>query len=265
MKPPSPYTIIYEDNCIAVVNKAAGIAVGGDRWDESKERLDALIGRRYRVWTVHRIDRDTSGLVMFARDAETHKRLSAAFENRQVKKQYIAVVHGRLSWTEMVCDLPLVPDGDKLHRTIIDKYRGKQSLTRFRLLGSAGNYSVVEASPETGRTHQIRLHLAGLGHPIVCDPLYGKSAGRSIEKGVFLSSFKKGWRGDVLDEKPLLDRLGLHAARITLPAYGDAAKGGTITADSGGITFSAPLARDMGALINQMKQCGGVGFADIDI
>ncbi|GHV87944.1 RNA pseudouridine synthase [Spirochaetia bacterium] len=245
MKLAPPYALIYEDDCLAVVNKAAGIAVGGDRWDEAAERLDTLVGQRYRVWTVHRIDRDTSGLVVFARDAETHRRLSAAFENRQVTKRYIAVVHGRLSWTETVCDLPLVPDGDKLHRTIIDKYRGKPSITRFRLLGGAGNYSVVEAAPETGRTHQIRVHLASLGHPVVCDPLYGKSAGRSIEKGVFLSSFKKGWRGEALAEKPLLDRLGLHAASLTLPACG-----------TDPIFFNAPLSRDLAALINQMKKCG---------
>jgi RluA family pseudouridine synthase len=253
MKPTAPFAIIYEDDAIIAVNKAAGIAVGGDRWDEASERLDKLLAARCpmaRVFTVHRLDRDTSGAVVFAKDAETHKRLCAAFEGRQIAKQYIAVVHGRLSPGETICDLPLVPDGDKQHRTIIDKYRGKKALTRFRLLGSAGNYSVVEAAPETGRTHQIRVHLASLGHPIVCDPLYGAAARRGhAEKGVFLSSFKKGWQGDPQEEQPLLSRMGLHALRLTLPDY----SGG----DAPPLRLYAPLPRDMAALIKQLEKCGG--------
>jgi RluA family pseudouridine synthase len=260
MKLKSLYSIIYEDDSITAVNKAAGITVGSDRWDESKERLDRLLDAYYaekaegegeenkhRVYTVHRIDRDTSGLVVFARNSETHKALSIAFEERRVQKRYIAAVYGRPSWKEADCDLPLVPDGNKAHMTIIDKYKGKKSFTRFRVLGGAGNYTVLEVIPETGRTHQIRVHLAALGHPIVCDSLYGRSP---IGKGVCLSSFKRGWRGDPLDEKPLLARLGLHAAEITLPAgFAGAADGSPI--------LKAPLPKDMAALIKQMENAGG--------
>jgi RluA family pseudouridine synthase len=252
MKPPAPFSIIYEDDSRIAVNKAAGIAVGGDRWDETGGRLDRLLAARcpVRVFTVHRIDRNTSGVVVFAKDAETHKRLCAAFEGRQVVKGYLAVVHGHFPPGETLCDLPLVPDGDKQHRTIIDKYRGKKALTRFRLLGNAGNYSVVEALPETGRTHQIRVHLASLGRPIVCDPLYGGAARRGYaEKGVFLSSFKKGWRGDPQEEQPLLSRLGLHALYLTLPDYS--------RGDASPLRLYAPVARDMAALVKQMEKCGG--------
>jgi RluA family pseudouridine synthase len=259
-----PFTIIYEDDRLVAVNKSSAVAVGGDRWDDAKERLDRLLGDFLaersgpprRIFTVHRIDRDTSGLVVFARDAETHKQLSAAFEGRLVKKSYIAVIHGRPSWTETVCELPLVPNGDKQHRTIIDKYRGKPSLTRFLFLGGAGNYSVLEALPETGRTHQIRVHCAALGHPVVCDSLYGKSGG-----GVFLSSFKRGWRGDPLDERPLLARLGLHAARLYLPDYPAGTEPRGLDHGTGlrGLNLEAPLPRDMKALIGQMEKCGG-GF-----
>jgi 23S rRNA pseudouridine1911/1915/1917 synthase len=159
--------------------------------------------------------------------------LSEAFEERRVEKAYIAVVHGRPLWEETECDLPLVPNGNKLHHTIVDKYHGKPSLTRFRRLGSAGLYTIVEALPETGRTHQIRVHLAALGCAVVCDALYGTT------KPVLLSAIKRGWRGDPLDEKPLLSRLGLHAARLTLP---------------GCAPIQAPLSRDMAALINQMEK-----------
>jgi 23S rRNA-/tRNA-specific pseudouridylate synthase len=159
MRQKQPFIIIHADNHIAAVNKVAGIAVSGDRWDESRERLDKLLGSFYNspIFIVHRLDRDTSGLMVFAKDNDTHRYLSKAFESREVEKIYYAVVHGRPVWTETDCDLGLVPDGDKLHRTIVDKYRGKKSLTRFRLLFSAGAYSVVEARPATGRTHQIRV------------------------------------------------------------------------------------------------------------
>jgi RluA family pseudouridine synthase len=251
-----PFTVIYQDDFIVAVNKAAGIAVSADRWDDSKERLDKLLESFLnekaavprRLYTVHRIDRDTSGVVVFAKDGETHKTLSRAFEDRLVKKRYRAVVHGRPAWKETVCDLPLVPNGNKQHQTIIDKYQGKKSFTAFRLLGSAGSYSVVEALPETGRTHQIRVHLSSLGHPVVCDPLYGSS------KPVLLSSFKRSWRGDPFDEKPLLSRLGLHAAELVLPAYGNEA------VDGGGLTLQAPMSRDMAALIRQMEKQAGEVF-----
>lgn len=247
MKQRQLFSIIYEDEFLAAVNKAPGLAVGGDRWDSSKERLDRLLSDQMgRVYTVHRIDQDTSGLVVFAKDRETHAWLSGAFETRRVEKRYIAVVHGRVSWSETSCDVPLVPNGDKLHRTIIDKYRGKKSLTRFRSLGGAGNYGVVEALPQTGRTHQIRVHLASLGHPVVCDALYGSASG--IE-GVYLSSFKRGWRGERLDERPLLGRLGLHAASLALPAR----RGG-----EAGLTIEASLFRDMAALLTQIEKCGTI-------
>jgi 23S rRNA-/tRNA-specific pseudouridylate synthase len=195
---------------------------------------------------------ETSGLVLVAKNAAAHRSLSMACEGRDVKKKYLAVVRGRPPWPVadspeegFLCDLPLVPDGNKRHQTIVDRYRGKKSITRFKLLISAGNYSVVEAYPETGRTHQIRVHLASLGYPIVCDSLYGPTAGRrgQSERGVYLSEFKRGWRGDKLDERPLLDRLGLHALQAVIPAESEA------------LILEAPPPRDFSALLNQMKKC----------
>ncbi|GHV84695.1 RNA pseudouridine synthase [Spirochaetia bacterium] len=247
-----PYTTLYEDDDIIAVNKTSGIAVTGERWDEDAPRLDLLLREispsdvRGEIYTVHRIDKETSGLVIFAKNRETHKQLSAAFESRLVEKTYTAVVHGRPSWPDglALCDLPLTPDGNKKHLTVIDKFRGKPSLTRFTLKLSAGNYSLVEARPETGRTHQIRVHLASLGHPVVCDHLYGKHSRSGAEKGVYLSSFKRNWRGDAFEERPLLARLGLHAARLVVQRPG------------GSLALEAPLSRDMAALINQMEKCG---------
>jgi 23S rRNA-/tRNA-specific pseudouridylate synthase len=189
--------------------------------------------------------------VVFARDEETHRFLSQSFEGRQVEKHYLAVVYGRPLWKETSCDLPLVPNGNKKHLTIIDKYQGKESLTCFRFLGGVGNYSVIEAIPKTGRTHQIRVHLAALGHPVVCDPLYGS------DKPVFLSSFKPDRRGDPFEERPLLERLGLHAAELVLPGM-PSLPGNPDTAGEGGapLRLQAPLSRDMTALIKQMEKRG---------
>ncbi|MDR0655409.1 MAG: RNA pseudouridine synthase [Treponema sp.] len=273
MKQKKPFSIVHEDRHILAVNKAAGLTVGGDRWDEGKERLDRLLeaflterdkGENERIYTVHRIDRDTSGIVVFAKDEETLRRLSGAFEGREVYKRYIAVICGRPPWKEETCDLPLLPNGNKKHLTIIDRYQGKKSLTRFRLLGSAGNYSVAEALPETGRTHQIRVHLAALGYPVASDPLYGNG------KPVFLSSIKRDWRGDPYSERPLLERLGLHAAELVLPVC-DSNTAGHVPGEADPenstehkakfyaetLRLSAPLSRDLSALIKQMGKCGG--------
>ena len=230
------YSIIFQDDNIIAVNKSSGISIGGDRWDESLERLDRLIEqdlKTHKIYTVHRIDRDTSGVVVFAKNAAAHRTLSAAFEQRQIAKHYVLIVHGRPSWKETICDLPLVPNGNKKHLTIIDKFRGKESVTHFTCRFSAGNFSVIDAHPETGRIHQIRVHAAALGHPVVCDSLYGK------ESPVKLSSFKRGWKGDPNEERPLLARLGLHAQELILPEN---------------LALTAPLAKDMSSLIKQLEK-----------
>ncbi|MCL2184629.1 MAG: RNA pseudouridine synthase [Treponema sp.] len=240
MKISLPYSIIFQDDKIIVVNKSSGISIGGDRWDESKERLDRIITEDLKIsklFTVHRIDKETSGLVIFAKNKEMHRSLSVAFEQRKIQKRYTAIIHGRPSWKETECDLPLVPNGNKKHMTIIDKYRGKESLTLFTCLFSAGNFSVIEARPQTGRIHQIRVHIASLGHPVVCDSLYGNA------NPIKLSSFKRGYRGDPHEERPLLSRLGLHALELSLPKDNDNYQ-----------ILTAPLAKDMASLINQLEK-----------
>ncbi|MDR0412140.1 MAG: RluA family pseudouridine synthase [Treponema sp.] len=228
--------IIYQDASLIAINKPSGVSVGGDRWDEGAERLDKILEARLgrRMWTVHRIDKETSGVVVFAKDADAHRLLSMAFEEHMVKKCYVAAVYGAPIWRETVCDLPLTPNGNKKHLTIIDRYQGKKSITRFKVKSAVDVFSILEVFPETGRTHQIRVHASALGHPVVCDSLYCRNP-----KPIMLSSFKRGWRGDLFDEKPLLARLGLHALEITLPD---------------GLTFQAPYPRDMKALIAQIEK-----------
>lgn len=262
MKAAAPFSVIYEDDDIIAVNKASGISVGGDRWDESKERLDhmvSLVCLCQKLFTVHRIDRETSGLVLFAKNEAAHRSLSLAFEGRDVFKRYIAIVCGRPSWQETICDLPLIPNGNKQHLTIVDKYKGKKSLTRFTRICSAGNLSIVEAFPQTGRTHQIRVHAAALGYPVACDSLYANQrfANQRFDNlnrrsgsvaPVMLSAIKRNWRGDPFDEKPLLARLALHAAEIIIPVVNDSNK------NQNRLSIQAPVPKDMAALIRQMER-----------
>lgn len=245
------WAVIFETDDFIAVNKASGIAVAGDRWQPSKERLDRLLAASLgleKIFVVHRIDSGTSGLVLFAKNALAHKELCGAFERREVEKRYIAVVHGKPSWKETCCDLPLLACANKKHDTIVERFRGKPSRTRFAVIAAAGRYAVIEAFPETGRQHQIRVHLCALGHPVVCDERYGKP------EPVYLSSFKRGWRGERGEERPLLARLGLHAASLVLPAgIGDGIYAGIYAEDGGGLALSAPPPKDLKAAMNQIK------------
>lgn len=243
MKASANFSVIYKDSDIVVLSKAPGLLVAADRWDPDASRLDVLATKELcadgeRLFAVHRIDKDTSGLVIYARNEEAHRKLSMAFENREVEKTYHALVYGRPDWDELDVDVPLRADGDLKHRTIKDKKDGKASKTHFRYLGACGPYSWIEAKPLTGRTHQIRVHLALSGLTIVCDPLYGKS------DPLLLSKIKRSWRGDEFAERPILDRLALHAwkMRVAHPVTGEM------------MEFTAPYPRDLDTTRKQLAK-----------
>lgn len=173
---PAP-TVIYIDPDLLVVDKPAGLlsvpAGGADRQDCLAARVrtlhaDALI--------VHRLDAATSGLVLFARDPEMLRRMSLAFEQRMVGKQYAALVHGHMARAEGEIDLPLGEDAANRPRQIVDPVRGRRALTRYQVLEHLGDGAEactrVALKPVTGRAHQLRVHLLTLGHPILGDPLY---------------------------------------------------------------------------------------------
>ena len=246
MSKAKPFSIVYKDADIAVLDKSAGLLVAADRWNADAPRLDlaaaSICEGDERLFAVHRIDKDTSGLVVYALNSEAHKSLCAQFENRKVKKAYHALVYGNPAWEAIEVSEPLRADGDKAHRTVPDKRGGKKAQTSFFNLGCCGPYSWIEARPVTGRTHQIRAHLRVLGYSIVCDGLYGSG------KPLYLSSFKSGWRGDKFEEKPLIARLALHAFKIAFlhPATGEA------------LEFSAPYPRDLNAARFQLAKRYGV-------
>ena len=174
-----------------------------------------------------------------AKNLEAQKGISMQFEQRKVQKTYHALVYGHPLWEDLHVDLALEPDGDARHRTVVNKKFGKPSVTDFHLIGVCGPYSWIEAKPKTGRTHQIRVHLAANNLSIVCDPLYSGN-----QKPVRLSEVKRKWNGDEDEERPLLSRLALHAYKIQFehPATHEQ------------VTFTAPYARDMEAVRKQFAK-----------
>ncbi len=162
--------LIYEDNEVWVVNKPPGLATISERLDTSAPSLWKLGEQDAgRLWVVHRLDKETSGVVVFAKTAQAHRLLCAAFERRNTRKIYWAWVHGELAG-EGVCDGPLREFGSG--RVAVDP-RGKPSETAWRVLRTVPGFTLVEVQPHTGRRHQIRAHLTALRYPLVGDPLYG--------------------------------------------------------------------------------------------
>lgn len=228
---------LYEDDDLLAVHKPAGIATVHDaaRPDEADLHawLEAQVGR---LWVVHRLDRETSGVVVFARNEASHRALSARFEERDVTKIYHAILVGHPPWSERTVDAPLRADADRRHRTVVDVIGGKPAVTHFRVLRRLRRFALVEARPETGRTHQIRVHAALLGHPVAVDDLYGE--GRPI----FLSHYKPDYRPGRDEEQPLMGRLALHALALRFP---HPRTGETVE-------LYAPYAKDFNATLNQL-------------
>jgi tRNA pseudouridine32 synthase / 23S rRNA pseudouridine746 synthase len=166
--------LIYQDDYLLVVNKPAGLLAvpgrGTDKQDCFSSRLqqafsDALV--------VHRLDMATSGLMVFARGAEMQRRLSLMFQVREVDKRYVAIVAGKLEPEAGEVNLPIVADWPNRPLQKIDAQLGKPSLTRYRVLGFDAGNTRMELEPVTGRTHQLRVHMKAIGHPILGDVLYG--------------------------------------------------------------------------------------------
>lgn len=179
IEPPKLKTV-YEDEFVLVVNKPAGLLVHAVPGRPSEPTLAGFAKTKStdedpdRPGIVHRLDRDTSGLMIIAKDAETKKYLQDQFRKHQVKKTYTLLVWGHLKETEALIDLPIGRQTDSALRTVAPT--GKPSQTVYKVTREYPTHSLIEASPMTGRTHQLRVHFAHLGHPIVGDRLYGNPA-----------------------------------------------------------------------------------------
>jgi 23S rRNA pseudouridine955/2504/2580 synthase/23S rRNA pseudouridine1911/1915/1917 synthase len=166
--------IVYFRDAVLAVNKPAGLSVLPEGWDKDApylvKMLEEELGRK--IWVVHRIDKSTSGIMVFALTAEAHRSLNIQFEKHQVEKKYHAIVNGVPKWDQKTTKFPLRVNVGHKHRTMVDDRRGVRSETRFRILERWQESALVEAMPMTGRTHQIRVHAYAVGHPLMGDVLY---------------------------------------------------------------------------------------------
>ncbi|MBK8506621.1 MAG: RluA family pseudouridine synthase [Saprospiraceae bacterium] len=228
--------IIYHDQEIIIVNKTAGIATVADRFDAHLPYLLKWLNQQFGpTFTVHRLDTNTSGLICFARNPEEQKRLSLAFENRIVTKRYKAITLGTPQPEVGIIDAPIFKSETSNQVTISPK--GKNAITHYNVEATFGSFSLVDLWIETGRTHQIRVHLMHIGNPLLVDPLYG------TQDTFFLSSIKSNFRGDRTEERPLLSRTPLHAYELTIPMNDGSVK-----------TFKAELPKDMHAVLHQLNK-----------
>ena len=183
-------TVLYEDRSVLAIDKPAGWMLAPESWQHTSRNLQAVLVAGVRsgeFWArarglkflrfVHRLDADTSGVLLLARSPGTLRALSELFETRRVEKVYLAVVRGVPRQQEWTCRLKIGPDPRQPGRMRVDPRQGKAAETHFRVLASNGTGTLVEARPKTGRTHQIRVHLAAADFPVLGDSIYSHSTG----------------------------------------------------------------------------------------
>ena len=227
---PLPLDIVYEDDSLIVVNKAAGQVVHLSLGHTSETLVNALLHHRpelahagldpERPGIVHRLDRDTSGLLVVAANPDALQRLQAAFREREVDKRYLTLVYGHPMPHQAAIEAPIARDPANRLRMAVVAEGGRYARTEYRVLETMGEASLLEVNLLTGRTHQIRVHLASIGYPVVGDRTYGRRR-----------------------ERIAAPRQMLHAARLTLPhpEHGDA------------MTFEAPLPPDFAKVLQRIR------------
>jgi 23S rRNA pseudouridine955/2504/2580 synthase/23S rRNA pseudouridine1911/1915/1917 synthase len=236
MKKPVPEVLFYDDDII-VVDKPSGIPVIPERFAKTVS-LQEMLGNEFEeVFVVHRIDKGTSGLICFARNAAAHRHLSMQFQEHTVKKFYTAFVKGKLAEKSGTIDAPIAENELHPGRMLVHQ-RGKQAITLYEVMEEFKHASILKVEIKTGRTHQIRVHMAYIGHPLLVDDVYAKV------KGFFLSSVKKKYKLTDEEERPIIDRLTLHASSLSFlhPSSNEQ------------VTFETPLPKDLEALAKLLRK-----------
>lgn len=232
--------IVYEDEYLVAVNKPADLLTIPDRFRQDIPNLFAILSAdREELYTVHRLDKYTSGGIIFAKDRETHRLLSQQFMDRVPEKYYLAIVDGIPRAKEGEINEPIAESSTTRGKMLVHQ-RGKESRTTYEVIESFGNYTFLKLRLYSGRSHQIRVHMAHIGHPLVVDSLYGK------RDEFFLSEIKKRKfnlkKGE--DERPLMTRQTLHSSMLILPH--------PISNKKLELEFEAP--KDFNAILKQFRK-----------
>lgn len=238
--------VVFQSDDYVAVDKPAGLAAipGRAETDSVIEQLGRQLqlpssGKTDpRLRVVHRIDKETTGIMLFAKHVAAQRHVSHQFQNNTVGKEYLALVHGKMTDDEGEINAPLAPHPVHKDRMHVARKGGRPAVTLWKVEQRFKAFTLVRVFPKTGKTHQIRVHLAHLGHPLAVDPIYGSG------DPVLLSQFKRNYRPTKgQDERPLLARLGLHAASLVFKNRQDEA-----------ITVAVDMPKDMRATLNQLSK-----------
>ncbi|MFW6189573.1 MAG: RluA family pseudouridine synthase [Planctomycetota bacterium] len=240
-----PLDITYEDRWIVVVNKPADIVVHPSRGHQSGTLVNALVHHfeqlsdaygPLRPGIVHRLDRDTTGVILVIKDRRVHEDIARQFEERETRKEYVALCEGRFELDADLIEAPIGRHRRNREKMAVNGRNARAAQTVYKVVERPGPFSVVRCFPRSGRTHQIRVHLAHAGHPIVADSLYGR------RKLLYESDLTGGEHPP--EEPPLLDRQALHARRLSIYH----------PAKEREMTFEAPLPEDISRTVEAMRQ-----------
>ena len=209
-----PLSIIYEDDDILIINKEKGMVVHPGAGNPDGTLVNAImakckdslsgIGGKIRPGVVHRIDKDTSGLVIIAKNDKTHIDISEQIKNREVEKTYLALVRGNIKENEAVINMPIGRSTKDRKKMAVDK-KGKEAITEFKVLKRFDGFTYIEVKIKTGRTHQIRVHMAEIGYSIVGDEVYSNGRNPFNVKGQMLHAAKLGFIHPTTKEKVIFE------------------------------------------------------------
>jgi len=230
------WNIIFEDDHIIVINKPAGLLSIPDRYSEEiPNLLTSLKNYRENIFVNHRLDKDTSGIILYTKTSDAHAAFSKLFEKRDIDKKYKAIVKGIPIEEIGQIELKIALSKNKRKQMVIDQ-KGKLAITKYRIVETWQNFALLELKIITGRMHQIRVHMKAINCPIICDSMYGN------DDGFYLSSIKRKYRKNKdVKERPLLSRMALHAHELGFVH--------PFTKES--MVLSSELPKDMKAVVNQ--------------
>lgn len=251
MSPIGRQDILLNDSLLVAINKPAGLASipGRGEITSALQEMARLLDIPHsgsadpRLRLVHRLDKDTSGVLLMAKTIEAQRFLSEQFQNNRVQKQYLALVAGSPPADRGTIDAPLAPHPVRRLEMSVWKH-GRPALTEWEVERRFRGFCLLRVHPRTGKTHQIRVHLKHIGLPLAVDPLY--NAASPASQGLLLSSIKRGYRAKAgVPERPLIGRLTLHAQRLSF-----------VHPEGTAVQVEAPLPKDFRAALNMLAKYG---------